>query len=1048
MDKFKQSDDSLDELDDLEDDLLLDESLDDLVAWADEQIDDLENYAEEVSQEYQLTEEELDNSSEIEMTLQRHQTEDERKVIEQHMKKVVPKASPEETPKEETPKVAKPEDVKPAKGRANVKLPTGKLKVKMPTVAMSARELEETKKSKSLEAFETYGKLKKKKSSRIQRAKKLSKSQMAVQDMKGDTARQDAIAEGMSKSARAASEKSATKAPTGEKKDIIKEKLDEAKNQLKKGVKDIASTIDETKTNVTQMGSSIKDKLKGKAVDSSSKALDKGSNVIEKGKTFVGKASDLLKEAQDKKDELLEKTGAKESTPDQREKEVEELVQARKEPPKPVEKEPEPVAASGPVDGHATVKQKQSNTRLQAHGLPYVYYSDILHKGVSFQKVDGKALVPLETGSKEDIQALFMAKVIPDLKNCAKYVDKFDSPTSGPYKGIEVPHIFLAAREDDIHLFLHYVLNSLDIFKDKNFKFSEAFASWIIKKSHEITFNYHPEPAIYLKAADAQIELPILYADLMEAGVEFLTFNRNPILPANRIEGLSAEGVQKLFIQNARNDIKRCTKLVDQFAPNERGPYADIPLENIFSCVQEEDIQLFLVYVYKNTEFFSSNTFKLSELFASWLVQKVHEMNDLFFDEYPIDRVQYQTPTDATELKPIDYSELLANNIGFLNFDGESLVDTSVEDPGTLQVNFIKNAINDAHRCAEFVAQFDSPEEGPYANIPIENLFANVRRQDIFLFLNYVMDNPFYFEGQNHKFAEAMASWVIQKSHETLIPYKPDPADYETKQNLETMKSQVEEFAEPPVYYIDLIEDGITFLSLAQQPLVENESASDMEIQNEFITNVTADMKQAVEFVQQLPAAEQGPYAGVPLGQLFQNITQRDIYFFLHYVQLHPEIFADQEFRFSEVFASWVIKKSHETPLPFDDQLDGYMYEEPPMLYPELLDMNIEFLNINQEPLVEDINASDEDIQAEFEDNALADLKACTSFVASLPAPQEGPYANRPIVDIFEKAVPQDINHFIAYVQFNPEAFVGKNFRFSEAFASWLMKKSHEPLPQ
>lgn len=110
-------------------------------------------------------------------------------------------------------------------------------------------------------------------------------------------------------------------------------------------------------------------------------------------------------------------------------------------------------------------------------------------------------------------------------------------------------------------------------------------------------------------------------------------------------------------------------------------------------------------------------------------------------------------------------------------------------------------------------------------------------------------------------------------------------------------------------------------------------------------------------------------------------------------------------------------------------------------LYVDLLSQNIIFLTFRKQPIVrEDV----EDKETAFMENILSDIKYCKRFVDKLPSPTEGPYAGRSIVDIFENVQEEDILKFFTYVQKYPEVFKDKDFKISEAFATWVIKKSKE----
>lgn len=115
----------------------------------------------------------------------------------------------------------------------------------------------------------------------------------------------------------------------------------------------------------------------------------------------------------------------------------------------------------------------------------------------------------------------------------------------------------------------------------------------------------------------------------------------------------------------------------------------------------------------------------------------------------------------------------------------------------------------------------------------------------------------------------------------------------------------------------------------------------------------------------------------------------------------------------------------------------------PKVKYADLLAQNIDFLTYDKRRFVEayDTGTILEEI---FLSNVISDIKYCVRFVGDLPSPTQGDYAHRKITEIFESSTPEDINRFLYYVTLNPETFKRNRFKFSEAYATWLIRKSHE----
>ncbi|PIQ24390.1 hypothetical protein COW36_24370 [bacterium (Candidatus Blackallbacteria) CG17_big_fil_post_rev_8_21_14_2_50_48_46] len=240
----------------------------------------------------------------------------------------------------------------------------------------------------------------------------------------------------------------------------------------------------------------------------------------------------------------------------------------------------------------------------------------------------------------------------------------------------------------------------------------------------------------------------------------------------------------------------------------------------------------------------------------------------------------------------------------------------------------------------------------------------------------------------------------------------------------------------PPVQYGPLLKEGIVFLSFEKNPLPSEGSEHDLEAR--FLQEALEDLRKCIKMVQKLPDPKEGPYRGIPMAYLFKNSREQDVYFFLHYVQAHPGAFKDKQFKFSEAFASWVLKRSHKTVItePFP--------EVPALNYFPLYKQNIRFLTVQKKAMVLATGKSPEEVERLFMEKAMEDVRACIDLVAQFPAPSQGPYKGRPMRQIFRNISERDIYFFLHYINSQPEIFQNQNFKFSEAFASWLLKRSHE----
>lgn len=75
-------------------------------------------------------------------------------------------------------------------------------------------------------------------------------------------------------------------------------------------------------------------------------------------------------------------------------------------------------------------------------------------------------------------------------------------------------------------------------------------------------------------------------------------------------------------------------------------------------------------------------------------------------------------------------------------------------------------------------------------------------------------------------------------------------------------------------------------------------------------------------------------------------------------------------------------------------------------------------------------------------DNAMQAIRECAEFTNDLPTPTAGPYANEPIRAIMEGVQATDIGRFMAFVKAFPGKYIGKQWKISETFATWLLNNA------
>ncbi len=246
----------------------------------------------------------------------------------------------------------------------------------------------------------------------------------------------------------------------------------------------------------------------------------------------------------------------------------------------------------------------------------------------------------------------------------------------------------------------------------------------------------------------------------------------------------------------------------------------------------------------------------------------------------------------------------------------------------------------------------------------------------------------------------------------------------------------------PEVLYADLMKENVFFLDFNKSPLIDSpenlRNYTGDALQEAFVEGALQDIRRCVKLVRDLPDPQEGPYAGMPVAYIFKHVTQNDLYFFMHYVLSKPGPFAKKTFKISEAFGTWILKRSAITVVaePFPDV--------PPLNYLPLYKQNVRFVTRERKALVLASNKTPEAFESEFLQRGLEDIRNCVPLVENFPPTDTGPYKQRPLRQIFRYVQERDIYFFLHYVQANPDVFQGQNFKFAEAFASWILKRSHE----
>ena len=80
------------------------------------------------------------------------------------------------------------------------------------------------------------------------------------------------------------------------------------------------------------------------------------------------------------------------------------------------------------------------------------------------------------------------------------------------------------------------------------------------------------------------------------------------------------------------------------------------------------------------------------------------------------------------------------------------------------------------------------------------------------------------------------------------------------------------------------------------------------------IKSIMADMKQAATFYKAdklPPLTTDGPYAGKTPSEVFEAATEKDIINFLNYVATYPRSFMGNDYKFIEIYGTWIMNKQY-----------------------------------------------------------------------------------------------------------------------------------------
>lgn len=73
---------------------------------------------------------------------------------------------------------------------------------------------------------------------------------------------------------------------------------------------------------------------------------------------------------------------------------------------------------------------------------------------------------------------------------------------------------------------------------------------------------------------------------------------------------------------------------------------------------------------------------------------------------------------------------------------------------------------------------------------------------------------------------------------------------------------------------------------------------------------------------------------------------------------------------------------------------------------------------------------------------AMEAIRECAEFTAELPPPASGMYEGTPVSQVMDNVTEQDLAVFLGFVKAFPGKYIGKSWKISETFATWLINNS------
>ena len=128
----------------------------------------------------------------------------------------------------------------------------------------------------------------------------------------------------------------------------------------------------------------------------------------------------------------------------------------------------------------------------------------------------------------------------------------------------------------------------------------------------------------------------------------------------------------------------------------------------------------------------------------------------------------YAETPQTPRFDPVSFVDLHELNVEFTdNYDqplfdfakyanSQYKVSKMIVDPTAMET-----AVWAIQECAARAGAIPPAQEGPYANIPLNEIMENITQEDLLAFLNYVKAFPGNYVSRNLKISETFATWVV-----------------------------------------------------------------------------------------------------------------------------------------------------------------------------------------------------------------------------------------------------------------------------------------------